>query len=168
MDNISDSEREIRAAMDRLNERENEIKITDEFFKMPPDHWESKGIKEENGIMSRLKILMSILMPIVLLAVIVLCAAAIFLWKDVGAMKTSLNQLNSKINSIDTAGVKSQLVVVETKVEHMAKENEKLKNEIAKLNDEIETLKAKKEKQEVYKQPAKKKKPAATVQQKQR
>ncbi|MCX8021712.1 MAG: hypothetical protein N2745_02950 [Syntrophorhabdaceae bacterium] len=168
MDNINDSEREIRAAMDRLNEKEKEIRITDEFFKTPPDHWETKGSREDNGFTSKLKNVLSILTPIMFVVIIVLSVAAVFMWKDIGTLQTSIKTLNSKINSIDTAGLKSQLVVLETKVEHMAKENEKLRNEIAQIHNDIDALKAKREKAEAQRQAVTKKKTPAPPQQKQR
>jgi sensor histidine kinase YesM len=144
----------------KIDDTGKQIKIDDDFFKMPEEQWKPKEINGENGTVEKIKHLLPILMPIVFILIIIIGAATIFLRMQISVINDNLIYLNKTVSNIDTASLKSEMTAMETKIERLNKENEKLKSEMAHLGNEIEAIKARKEKTDTsaQKQPAAKKK----------
>ncbi|MCX5806142.1 MAG: hypothetical protein NT010_08775 [Proteobacteria bacterium] len=146
----------------KIDDTEKEIKIDDDFFKMPEEHLKPKINIEEEGFASKINHLLPVLLPVVIILIIIVGAATIFLRMQISTTKGDIINLDRKISSIDFASFKSEITAVNTKLERISKENDKLKSDLAQLKNEMETVKARKEKADAsaQKQPAVKKKVA--------
>jgi hypothetical protein len=146
----------------KIDDTENEIKIDDDFFKMPEEHLKPKINIEEEGFASKLNHLLPVLLPVFIILIIIIGAATIFLRMQISTAKGDIINLDRKINGIDFASFKSEISAVNTKLERISKENDKLKSDLAQLRNEIEAVKTRKEKADAsaQKQPAVKKKAA--------
>jgi hypothetical protein len=144
----------------KIDDTEKQIKIDDDFFKMPDEHWKPQEIDEENSVNAKIKKLLPLLMPIAFVLIIIIGAATVFLRMQISATNGDVINLDKKVSSIDLAAFKSEVTAIETKLERVNKENDKLKSDLAHLRNEIEVLKARKEKIDTpaSKQPSAKKK----------
>ena len=150
--------------MIKLDEEEKQVKNDDELFGIPEDHLNIKDtFEEKRSLFSKLKDLSPLLHIVTILLVIVVGIIAVLSWVNMSAISAETTDLRAKITSIDTAGLKSQLAAIESRLDNMKKEDEKFRADASQLNNEIHTLKGKVEKLEAVnqkQQPAAKKKPA--------
>jgi Skp family chaperone for outer membrane proteins len=146
----------------KIDDTEKEIKIDDDFFKMPEENLKTKINIEEEGFASKINHLLPVLLPVFIILIIIVGAATVFLIMQLSAAKGDIINLDRKISSIDFASFKSEISAFDTKLERISKENDKLKSDLAQLKNEIEAVKARKEKADAsaQKQPAVKKKAA--------
>jgi septal ring factor EnvC (AmiA/AmiB activator) len=149
--------------MIKLDEEEKQAKNDDELFRIPENHLNIRDTYEKKSLLSKLKDLMPLLHIVTGLLVVIVGIIAVLSWINMSALSAEITDLRAKMNSVDTAGMKSQLAAVESKMENMKKEDEKFRADMSQLNNEVHTLKGKIEKLEAAgqkQQPAAKKKPA--------
>ena len=150
--------------MIKLDEEEKQVKNDDDLFRIPEDHLNIKDtFEEKRGFLSKLKDLSPLLHIVTGLLVIIVGIIAVLAWINMSAISAETKDLRAKMNSIDMAGLKSQLATVESSLENMKKEDEKFRANVSQLNNEVHTMKAKIEKAEAViqkQQPLAKKKPA--------
>ncbi|MCX5808125.1 MAG: hypothetical protein NTX36_01925 [Proteobacteria bacterium] len=150
--------------MIKLDEEEKQVKNDDELFRIPEDHLNIQDtFEEKRGLLSKLKDLSPPLYIATGLLVIVVGIIAVLSWINMSALSAEITDLRAKMNSIDTAGLKSQLATIESRLDNMKKEDEKFRADVSQLNNEVRTVKAKIEKAEAViqkQQPVARKKPA--------
>ena len=150
----------------KIDDTEKEIKIEDDFFKMPEEKWKPKEIDGENdlesGAVAKIKSLLPVLLPIAFILIIIIGAATVFLRMQISTAKGDIINLDKKVSNIDFAAFKSEITAIETKLERVNKENDRLRSDVAQLRSELEAVKTRKEKADTpaQKQPTAKKKAA--------
>jgi septal ring factor EnvC (AmiA/AmiB activator) len=123
---------------------------------MAEEQWKPKNNYGEETIISKIKHLLTLFLPVItFILIIIIGAATVFLRTQISTMNDNLIYLNKIVSNIDTASLKSEMTAIETKIGAVSKENEKLKSELARLESVIESIKAKKEKADVNKNPGK-------------
>ncbi|MCX5812698.1 MAG: hypothetical protein NT178_09165 [Proteobacteria bacterium] len=144
----------------KIDDTEKQINIDDDFFKMAEEQWKPKEKVGENSAVAKIKHLLPVFLPITFILIIIIGAATAFMRTKIIDMDESLIYLHKIVSSIDTAALRSEMTAMEAKIERINKENDKLKSDLAQLNNEMEIIKARKEKADmpVQKQPAAKKK----------
>jgi hypothetical protein len=147
----------------KIDEEDKKTKSDDDFLKIPMHQWNVQEKTSDKYGISKMRELLPALLPVSLILTILLAIATGYLWKQVSAVNTGIKNLNLTMNGLDVGGLKSRLMIAEASIEERGKENGRLKAELAKLNSEMEALKARKEKAEAaaLKQASVKKKPAA-------
>jgi hypothetical protein len=144
----------------KIDDTEKQIKIDDDFFKIPEMQLKPKENEGENGAVAKIKHLFPVLLPIAFILIIIIGAAAVFLRMQISTSKGDIINLYRKVDNIDIGSLKSDMTAIESKLERINKENDKLKSDVAQLRNEMEALKTRKEKADTstQKQPASKKK----------
>ncbi len=123
-----------------------EIKIDDDFFKMPEEPLKPIVNNEDSGIAAKIKNLFPILLPAVLILIIIIGIVTVFLRIQISAAQNDIVTLNNKVSSIDMSDFKSSIAAMDEKIESVNKENDRLKSDLAQLRNEMVAIKAKKEK----------------------
>jgi len=147
----------------KIDDFEKPKNTEDDFFKMAEEQWKPKNNYVEENIFSRIKNILPVFLPIItFILLIVIGAATVFFRMQLSAMNENLIYLNKIVNTIDTASLQSEITAMGKKIEGINKENDKLKSDVAYLKNELDTIKARKEKIDapVQKKPAAQKKPA--------
>jgi len=144
----------------KIDEDDKKTKVDDDFFKIPLQQWNVQEKNFQQNRISRAKELLPYLSPVSLVLTILIAIATGYLWMQISSLGTGIENLNVKVSGMDTTSLKSRLMTAEAALEHVNKENNNLKSELAHLRNEMEAMKARKEKAEAaaLKQvPAKKK-----------
>jgi len=123
-----------------------EIKIDDDFFKMPEEPLKPIIKDEDNGITAKIKNLFPLLLAAALILIIIIGVVTVFLRIQISAAQSDITNLNNKISSIDVSDFKSVIAAMDEKIERVNKENDKLKSDLTQLRNEMVAMKAKKEK----------------------
>jgi hypothetical protein len=146
----------------KIDDTEKQIKIDDDFFKMPEESLKPKISMEEDGIAVKISRLLPVILPVAIILIIVIGVATVFLRMQISTVKGDITSLDKKVSNIDFAAFKSEMAAIEARLDKVSKENDKLKSDLTQLKSEMEAAKARKEKAEtsVQKQPAVKKKVA--------
>jgi peptidoglycan hydrolase CwlO-like protein len=144
----------------KIDDTEKQIKIDDDFFKMPEEQWKPQENNMEDGAVAKTKHLLPVLLPIAFILIIIIGAATVFLRMQISTVKGDIINLYKKVGNIDISSFKSEMSAIEAKLDHIKNENDKLKSDLAQLRNEIEAIKARKEKADaaIQKQPVAKKK----------
>jgi hypothetical protein len=147
----------------KIDEDDKKTKSDDDFLKIPLHQWNVQEKTRDKYGISKMKELSPSLLPVSLILIILLAMATGYVWTQVSTLNTGIKNMNLAVNSLDVGGLKSRLMVAETSIEEMRKENGRLKGEFARLTNEMEAMKARKEKADAValKQAPAKKKPAA-------
>jgi len=147
----------------KIDDTGKQIKIDDDFFKMPEEQWKPKEIDGEGSAVEKIKNLLPLLLPIAFVLIIVIGAATAFLRMQISVVKGDIVNLDKKVSNVDFAAFKSEIAAFQTKLERINKENDKLKFDLAQLRNEMDVIKARKEKSDMsaQKQSAAKKKAAS-------
>lgn len=141
--------------MIKLDEEEKQVKNDAEYFRIPENHLNVKDtFEKKRGLISKPKGLLPVLNIITSLLVIVVGIIAVLSWINISAISAEIKDLRTKINSVDTAGLKSQLATIESRLDNTKKEDEKFRAEVSRLNAVIQKQ-----------QPAARKKPGDKPQQ---
>lgn len=133
--------------MNKLDGEEKQVKNDDELFKIPEEYLNNKvTFEEKRGFLSKLHDLSPLLHVVTILLFVVVGIIAALSWINMSALSAELTDLRTKLNSIDTSGLKSQLAAIESRLDNLKKESEKNRGDVGQLNNEIHTIKAKIEK----------------------
>jgi cell division protein FtsB len=146
----------------KIDEEDKKTKIDDDFLKIPMHQWNVQDKSRDRYGTSRVKEFFPSLLPVSLVLVILVAVATGYLWTQVSALGAGIKNLNLMVNTMDVGSLKSRVIIAETTLEQLNKENGHLKAELAKLTNEMDTLKARqRERAEAaaQKQAAPKKKP---------
>jgi len=149
--------------MIKLDEEEKQAKSDEDIFSIPENHLNIKDTYEKKDLPSKWKDLLPLLHIVNGLLVIIVGIVAVLSWINMSALNAEITELRAKMNSIDNAGLKSQLTAVESKLENIKKDNDKFRADASQNSNELHTLKVKIEKIEAAaqkQQPAAKKKPS--------
>ena len=144
----------------KIDEEDKKTKIDDDFLKIPMHQWNVQERSRDKYGISRVKEFLPHLAPVSIVLIILLAIATGYLWTQVSALNAGIKNLNLTVGSMDVDSLKSRLVAAETSLARMDKENGRLKAELAKLANEMETMKARREKADaaaLKQAPAKKK-----------
>jgi hypothetical protein len=146
----------------KIDEDEKTTKIDDDFLKIPLHQWNVQEKNREKCGTSKIREFLPYLSPVSLVLIILVAIATGYLWMQVSALSTGIKSVNAVIGTMDVGSLKSRLAIAETALEQINKENGHLKSELAKLSNEVDVMKAKREKAEAAasKQPPTKKKAA--------
>jgi hypothetical protein len=144
----------------KIDEEDKKANSDDDFLKIPLHQWNVQERTSDKYGISRAKEFLSYLAPASLVLTILLALATGYLWTQVSSLNAGIKNLNLMISSMDVESLKSKLAAAENSLAHVDKENGRLKAELAKLTNEVEAMKARKEKADaaaLKQAPAKKK-----------
>jgi len=111
--------------MIKLDEEEKQVKNDAEYFRIPEDHLNIKDtFEEKRDLFSKLKDLSPLLHIVTILLVFVVGIIAVLSWVNMSAISAETTELRAKMNSIDTAGLKTQLATIESRLDNIKKEDE--------------------------------------------
>jgi len=131
----------------KIDDFEKPANTEDDFFKMAEEQWKPKNNYGEETVVSKIKHFLPLVVPVIaFILIIIIGAATFFLRMQISTMNENLVYLNKIVSAIDTAGLKSEMTALEAKIERISNENDKLKSDLVHLRNEIESIKARKEK----------------------
>jgi cell division protein FtsB len=149
----------------KIDEEDKKTKSDDDFLKIPLHQWNVQEKTRDKYGISRIKEFLPSLLPVSLVLIILLALATGYVWTQVSALNAGIKNMNLTVNNMDVGGLKSRLIIAENSIEEITKENGRLKAELARLHNELEATRARKEKADAaaLKQASAKKKPAAAA-----